>query len=237
MRQRLQAGYDPGYLRQLFDFLVHTIAALEAPARSDSTKQARAWHAPPSQRCTQAWNGPHAHSEKNHVSGFLKIYDGVHGALPALPSCMLSPAWPHTRVPLGCAGSGLQRCLKTACTGAQGYAEVVKSFAGAEGAPGAGKVVPASPKRRVRVSLETKRSTEVCPALHPPSCLCRYAGTALCTLALPDVHSLVWQPAWVVDAQAGAWRLFATGHCLHAWCCSPNTRCCMPACARRCPCR
>lgn len=41
MRERLQAGYDPQYLHQLFDFLVYTIGSLEAPARSKSTKQAR----------------------------------------------------------------------------------------------------------------------------------------------------------------------------------------------------
>ena len=39
IRERLQAGYDPQYLRQLFDFLIYTISSLEAPARSASTKQ------------------------------------------------------------------------------------------------------------------------------------------------------------------------------------------------------
>jgi hypothetical protein len=39
--QRLEAGYDPAYLRQLFDFLTHVVASLEAPARSEATRQAR----------------------------------------------------------------------------------------------------------------------------------------------------------------------------------------------------
>lgn len=37
--QRLEAGYDPAYLRQLFDFLTHVVASLEAPARSEATRQ------------------------------------------------------------------------------------------------------------------------------------------------------------------------------------------------------
>lgn len=39
MAQRLEAGYDPAYLRQLFDFLTHVVASLEAPARSEATRQ------------------------------------------------------------------------------------------------------------------------------------------------------------------------------------------------------
>lgn len=39
IRTRLNAGYDPEYLQQLFDFLVYIISSLEAPARSDSTKK------------------------------------------------------------------------------------------------------------------------------------------------------------------------------------------------------
>ncbi|BDA47598.1 probable T-complex protein 11-like protein 2 at N-terminal half [Coccomyxa sp. Obi] len=39
IRTRLQAGYDPEYLQQLFDFIVYIISSLEAPARSESTKK------------------------------------------------------------------------------------------------------------------------------------------------------------------------------------------------------
>lgn len=39
IRTRLQAGYDSGYLQQLFDFIVYIISSLEAPARSESTKK------------------------------------------------------------------------------------------------------------------------------------------------------------------------------------------------------
>lgn len=41
IRTRLQAGYDPEYLHQLFDFIVYIISSLEAPARSASTKKVR----------------------------------------------------------------------------------------------------------------------------------------------------------------------------------------------------
>ena len=41
IRERMQAGYDPGYLRQIFDFIVYTISCMEAPARRESTQKAR----------------------------------------------------------------------------------------------------------------------------------------------------------------------------------------------------
>ena len=46
IRTRLNAGYDPEYLQQLFDFLVYIISSLEAPARSDSTKKVRHYWLP-----------------------------------------------------------------------------------------------------------------------------------------------------------------------------------------------
>ena len=39
MRARLEAGFDVGYLRQLFDYLVFVIGSLEAPARRQATQQ------------------------------------------------------------------------------------------------------------------------------------------------------------------------------------------------------
>lgn len=41
IRERMQAGYDPEYLRQIFDFIVYTISCMEAPARRESTQKAR----------------------------------------------------------------------------------------------------------------------------------------------------------------------------------------------------
>ncbi len=35
---RLSQGYDPAYLSQLFDFLVHLISQLQAPARQAGTQ-------------------------------------------------------------------------------------------------------------------------------------------------------------------------------------------------------
>lgn len=40
IRERMQAGYDPEYLRQIFDFIVYTISCMEAPARRESTQKA-----------------------------------------------------------------------------------------------------------------------------------------------------------------------------------------------------
>ena len=37
--ERMQAGYDPEYLRQIFDFIVYTISCMEAPARRESTQK------------------------------------------------------------------------------------------------------------------------------------------------------------------------------------------------------
>ena len=39
IRDRMQAGYDPEYLRQIFDFIVYTISCMEAPARRESTQK------------------------------------------------------------------------------------------------------------------------------------------------------------------------------------------------------
>ena len=41
IRERMQAGYDPEYLRQIFDFIVYTISCMEAPARRESTQKVR----------------------------------------------------------------------------------------------------------------------------------------------------------------------------------------------------
>ena len=49
--QRLAAGCDIAYLRQLFDYLIYVISRLEAPARRPETQQvhlvASQWHGPP----------------------------------------------------------------------------------------------------------------------------------------------------------------------------------------------
>ena len=41
LRDRMQAGYDAEYLRQIFDFIVYTISCMEAPARRESTQKVR----------------------------------------------------------------------------------------------------------------------------------------------------------------------------------------------------
>ena len=39
IRERMQAGHDPEYLRQIFDFIVYAIGCVEAPARRASTQK------------------------------------------------------------------------------------------------------------------------------------------------------------------------------------------------------
>lgn len=39
IRDRMQAGYDPEYLHQVFDFIVYSISCMEAPARRESTQK------------------------------------------------------------------------------------------------------------------------------------------------------------------------------------------------------
>ena len=39
IRERMQAGYDAEYLRQIFDFIVYIISCMEAPARRESTQK------------------------------------------------------------------------------------------------------------------------------------------------------------------------------------------------------
>ena len=41
IRDRMQAGYDAEYLRQIFDFIVYTVSCMEAPARRESTQKVR----------------------------------------------------------------------------------------------------------------------------------------------------------------------------------------------------
>lgn len=42
IRDRMQAGYDAVYLRQIFDFIVYSISCMEAPARRESTQKVSA---------------------------------------------------------------------------------------------------------------------------------------------------------------------------------------------------
>ena len=47
IRDRMQAGYDAEYLRQIFDFIVYTISCMEAPARRESTQKVCPTHPSP----------------------------------------------------------------------------------------------------------------------------------------------------------------------------------------------
>ncbi|KAK9810347.1 hypothetical protein WJX72_009152 [[Myrmecia] bisecta] len=84
---RLAAGFDPQYLRQLFDYLVFVIMGLEAPARSRSTKQGYA-------QLTQAFAfAPPASASRDAAGKLVDVHMDVEHSTRVPVDLVAHEAW------------------------------------------------------------------------------------------------------------------------------------------------
>lgn len=90
IRDRMQAGYDAEYLRQIFDFIVYIVSCMEAPARIESTQKVWPLHPSPYPTLSEGIRGLGAQASALRIWRLLRAVAqdscGLRGEHPCEPS-------------------------------------------------------------------------------------------------------------------------------------------------------